>query len=77
MANWKDYLKVMDKKGRAAAWEFAKANFKVGSVDYESAKRFHSPSASDKRESLARQTAINSVSKREIRANCRFEGFFK
>ena len=77
MATWKDYLKVYETKGAAAAWKFAQSNFTKGSLDYESARKFHAPNKADRHETFNRQAAIKKVSRREIVENCRFEGLPK
>ncbi len=77
MSNWAKYLKVMENDGKAAAWNFAKKNFAKTSPDYISAQKFHAPTAKNRIESVKRQNAIKSVSKKEIFENCQFAGLPK
>lgn len=73
MGTWKQYLKVIDTKGRDAGWDYARKNFAKGSTDYSAAQRFHAPTAAQRRESAKRQAEIGKVSGAEIARHCQLD----
>jgi hypothetical protein len=76
-ATWFEYLEVMEKSGNCAAWAFAKKHFPKTSSQYSSAKQIYKPTAAQRRETLARQRAINSVTSSEINAHFMLGGLPK
>lgn len=76
-AVWADYLKVMEKGSREAAWVFAQKHFSKDSADYKAAQRFHAPTKKQRNETAARWAAIKATTQSEINRHCQFDGLPK